>query len=433
MARLSVAILVLVVAEAGAAPRRDYFKKWTIRHNKQYENDEEYERRFVVWSSNHALVDAHNANAAKGLKSFWMKMSAVADLTMEEYRSQMLGLQRPAQLSSRSIFTRAGGAPDSWDWRPTGIVTPVKNQAQCGSCWSFSAVAAMEGAFNLKSNGTVPNDCKQFSCGPDKKPCCSFSEQELVDCVNGGAQTCNTGGNPSDGVDYIANSMQGKASTETEYPYTSGGGVSKGVCLKAKQTDGVATGITGFSSITEGDEDALKEATYTKSIISIGIDASHQSFQMYGGGVYIEPACSSTQLDHGVSIVGYGTDGPSPGPSPPGPGPSPSPGPSPPGPVDCIENEDESSCQAEEGCNWCTSLGGWCSNTPCLGLGQSSTALASQKAGSGDYWTVRNSWGASWGLDGYILMARNRDNQCGVATDAIFADVGAVRASEIVV
>merc|ERR1711957_666549 len=98
-------------------------------------------------------------------------------------------------------FQASGDAPDSWDWRPKGIVTDVKNQGQCGSCWAFSAVAAMEGAYNLKSNGTVPSDCKSYVCGPDKKPCCSFSEQELVDCVNDGAQNCNTGGNPSGGME----------------------------------------------------------------------------------------------------------------------------------------------------------------------------------------------------------------------------------------
>merc|ERR1712216_821211 len=125
-----------------------------------------------------------------------------------------------------------------------GIVTPVKNQAQCGSCWSFSAVAAMEGTFNIKNNGSMPSLCSSYTCGPSKTPCCSFSEQELVDCTD-------------------------------QYPYTS---KSEGKCHA--KTEGVQTGITGVEAVTANDEQALKVAAH-QTIVSIGIDASHNSFQLY--------------------------------------------------------------------------------------------------------------------------------------------------------
>lgn len=357
----------------------------------------------------------------------------------------MLGLRSSSLGRNRSIavFRSSQGddAPDSWDWRPKGIVNGVKNQAKCGSCWTFSAVAAMEGAFNLNSKGKVPSACAGTTCGPDDTPCCSFSEQELLDCVEEGSRTCKTGGDPAEGIEEIAKNMTGFAYTEKAYPYISGDGDSPGVC-KAKTHSGVDTGITGFTSVHAGDEAALKEAVHKQSIISIGIDASQSSFQFYHKGVYMEPKCSSSELDHGVAIVGYGVEsGPSPAPPSPGPSPGPAPGPSPgpspaPGPWDCINNKAKAGCESENGCHWCTSIGGWCSNTPCLGtqqLQQQQQNLQQQQQEGTPYWIVRNSWGPSWGQDGYIKMARNRENQCGVASDANFANVGSRASLDILV
>merc|ERR1711966_647725 len=200
------------------------------------------------------------------------------------------------------------------------------------------------------------------------------------------------------GVDEIVTQMKGMFDTEKQYPYTSGGGVSKGVC-NAK-SGGVDTGITGYNRVTQGDEAALKDAA-AQAVVSIAIDASQLSFQLYYAGVYDEPKCKSADkdLDHGVAIVGYGSGT--------------TPAPPPPGPSDCANNHYKAPCLGESGCNWCHDhYISWCQSEACAGV---STAANVTK----EYWVVRNSWGKDWGVAGYIYMSRNKNNQCGVATDAI--------------
>lgn len=162
------------------------------------------------------------------------------------------------------------------DWVAKGAVTPVKNQGSCGSCWAFSATGNIEGQWKLAGHSLV-----------------SVSEQQLVDCDHMGDQGCQ-GGLPENAYKYVkASGLE----TENQYGYTGRGG-------SCRASGSPAVTIDGQTSI-QHDEGQMLTFLQQKGPISIGVDATH--FQSYNRGIMT--SCNAGQLDHGVLIVGYGTDG----------------------------------------------------------------------------------------------------------------------------
>lgn len=168
--------------------------------------------------------------------------------------------------------------PNSIDWREKNAVTNVKNQGNCGSCWSFSATGAIEGINAIKNNKLL-----------------NISEQELIDCSgNYGNNGCE-GGSMQSAFKYV---IDNGICSEKEYPYTA----IDGQCQDCKKI----TNISNYQEIVSNNEKILKRVV-SQQPVSVAIQANLKSFQLYSQGVYSDPECGN-QLDHGVLIVGYGYD-----------------------------------------------------------------------------------------------------------------------------
>jgi cathepsin F len=315
--RVLVVIAAFLMVGAIAVPfssmnADDLFESFETKYGKQYVSDEQRVYRKATFVANLAHIDYINSldtGAVYGITEF-------ADMSEAEFSMKYLALHHDHAHGNNfnvAPLLDATAAPDAVDWRTKGAVTPVKNQGQCGSCWSFSTTGNIEGQWFLKKGSLV-----------------SLSEQNLVDCDTVD-QGCN-GGLPSNAYQFIT--KQGGIDTEASYPYKAVGGK----CAFSKSNIGAT--VSNWTALSQ-DETQLAAWLAANGPISIGINAMWMQFYM--GGVSNPLYCNPKSLDHGVLIVGYGTQG------------------------------------------------------------------------TTDYWIIKNSWGATWGEQGYYRIVRGK-GKCGLNT-----------------
>lgn len=279
---------VFVAVHATGLTHRDVFEsEWAefkARFEKIYEDVREESFRAKIFMENKFKIAKHNQLANKGHKSYLLAMNEFGDRLHHEFITTMNGYRgdSPKTANGSSFLVPSNLAlPKNVDWRQEGYVTPVKNQKQCGSCWSFSATGALEGQ-NYRKTGRL----------------ISLSEQNLMDCSKSYGNNGCEGGLMDNAFQYIKENRG--IDTEDSYPY-----LAVDESCHFKRYD-VGARDSGYVDIPEGDERKLQAAVASVGPVSVAIDASHESFQFYSRGVYDEPECSSDQLDHGVLVVGYG-------------------------------------------------------------------------------------------------------------------------------
>jgi cathepsin L len=260
------------------------FSNFQERFSKRYESFGEMETRFQIFRSNLRSIILHNLDHTQ---NFTMGINQFTDLTPQEFKDQYVGGLR-AEVGSygcKSFSSGASGAPSSIDWRQKGVVNPVRDQGQCGSCWAFATTANAESVWAISSGQLL-----------------DLSEEFLVDCASGAGyfnMGCN-GGQPDSAFKYMINTGQ---CTESSYPYKAGTTKTAGTCQKCTATP------VHFSScydVAPKDQVSLKVAV-SKQPVVIAIEADTRYFQSYSGGILDSTACG-TNLDHAVEIVGYGSE-----------------------------------------------------------------------------------------------------------------------------
>jgi C1A family cysteine protease len=254
------------------------FQEFLQKYGKTYSSIEEYQMRYKIFTA--SLMEVVAADDFLGNKHT-KSITKFSDMTKDEFKAQYLTLKMDKSngwCDSVKVQKSFKATPAEKDWRTEGKVSPIKDQGQCGSCWAFSTIAFLESQ-NLINGAKVA----------------TFSEQQLVDCDTASTnQGCN-GGLMHTALAYIqANGIE----DDGHYKYTA----SDDTCAYNKKFV-IKNKVSAVQCMEAVDDDTIKQHLNEVGPLSIAVAAD--DFQSYDSGVL---DCNYTQLDHGVLLVGYGTE-----------------------------------------------------------------------------------------------------------------------------
>ena len=334
---LSATLLLLLVSSSLSLPNFNDFVK---SNNKQYFSEVEERFRKYVYNRNKDNIENHNKqtnSTYKQAENQFTDMTAdefVATIlnnpiTEDQIKSFVVGATNGIPASNSSIngsLPRA--AATAKDWRTTAeVVGPIENQGSCGSCYAFSAIAALESQMKIKG-----------------RPSVVYSKQQTVSCCGNKGFNCN--GCDGGWMWWVYNYIQSEGIvTQAAYPYTSGKTGNTGACKKLTGAVKILNKVSAFTYVSNGNASDLKAAV-TKQPVSVAVDATN--WDSYSSGIYPASKCSNSanSANHAVVVVGYDVNG---------------------------------------------------------------------------NWIVRNSWGTTWGVKGYMTLQAG--NTCGVANYGLVPNV----------
>jgi C1A family cysteine protease len=271
-------MLSLIFAQASLAdPTSDAFARFVVEFNRTYASKSDYAYRQSVFAENLVKINKQNEEHLLLHGTAVFGITRFADLTTEEFKSRYL-TSRPPVVDDKERVVLDVPRAKAVDWRSQGVLTPTKDQGQCGSCWAFSATAAIESFAKIAG-----------------KPLTVLAPQQIVSCdkVDGGCQ----GGWPHNAYDYVKGA--GGMETENAYPYTSGRTGQTGNCQFDRSK--IAYTLTGYTSVAQGESHL--ESALNVGPVSVCVDANNWS--SYRGGIL--SSCGRS-VDHCVQAVAYTAD-----------------------------------------------------------------------------------------------------------------------------
>lgn len=350
-----------IVGAASLTPTEldSLWSEFRTHFQRSYKDDVEEALRRGYFNEN--MERAESMNEQDGNWVPYGHLSPLADWSPTEFkrRNALKADRILEQLKQSPKIVSESTVPDAFDWREEGAVNEVKDQGQCGSCWSFATVANIEGV-NFHEN----------------KELVSLSEQQLVDCDNSD-NGCD-GGLPEQADKWLIAQHVGLES-EKDYPY-------EGVAGECRQKEKRERIFVGQFIHVPNSEDDMALALMKYGPLSIGINA--KLMQLYMGGIAhpTKEECDPEQLDHGVVLVAFGS-------------------------ADTPDDPQKVKKQLEG--QYLLKAQGLIKKNPEIDWAKTGGELLKSSGKKTKFWTIRNSWGSSWGEQGYYRIIRGT-GACGL-------------------
>ena len=249
------------------------FTQFELEQGRNYDSNEAKMRFRLFRKSVQSVVETNGQDL-----SWTAGLNFFSDLTEEE-QNQYLGFNASIEhFVAEPLPPSDAPTASSIDWRSKGGVTGVKNQGNCGSCWTFGAVGSVEGVHKAKSGSLV-----------------TFAEQELLDCVYEGRRDGCQGGWMQDGFRYIQQNQRLAPSSAVSYRGKDGS------CNYRGKANGLKVKVTGQYSVP-GSESGHMSAL-ARGPIAVAFEVTDKCKQ-YRGGIFRDTSCRGN-ANHAVTMVGF--------------------------------------------------------------------------------------------------------------------------------